>query len=218
MRNSSSSSAFVTLIPTVPSALQLATMKLSETMQPSQILGTKHKLAVCILVPLSIGIVANNYSLRVNAQIVRRETGRRDQKPTWRNRYLVNTSILNFCSLHPLRWRYGLSLREASTWYVPCRLKWKFSWQLNQPEPPAWFPEYTKPGSTEYVYRDASFWTSGFFPGLLYLIMERRKKIPKLNCPFLAFLDQSQTFITYFSLSTAILPICNQHTLLIGHR
>lgn len=82
MRNSSSSSAFVTLIPTVPSALQLATMKLSETMQPSQILGTKHKLAVCILVPLSIGIVANNYSLRVNAQIVRRETGRRDQKPT----------------------------------------------------------------------------------------------------------------------------------------
>ncbi|KAH7478267.1 hypothetical protein FOMA001_g9087 [Fusarium oxysporum f. sp. matthiolae] len=47
---------------------------------------------------------------------------------------------------------------------------------LNMPEPPTWFPEYTKPGSTEYVYRDASFWTSGFFPGLLYLIMERRKK------------------------------------------
>ncbi|KAG5742905.1 hypothetical protein H9Q69_008575 [Fusarium xylarioides] len=47
---------------------------------------------------------------------------------------------------------------------------------LNMPEPPTWFPEYTKPGSTEYVYRDASFWTSGFFPGLLYLIMERRKR------------------------------------------
>ncbi|TGO09841.1 hypothetical protein BTUL_0153g00270 [Botrytis tulipae] len=31
--------------------------------------------------------------------------------------------------------------------------------------PPQYYPEYTKPGGTNYVYRDFQFWTSGFFPG-----------------------------------------------------
>lgn len=32
------------------------------------------------------------------------------------------------------------------------------------------------PGGTTYCYTDASFWTSGFFPGSLYLIYERRAR------------------------------------------
>ncbi|KAH7231572.1 Six-hairpin glycosidase-like protein [Fusarium solani] len=47
---------------------------------------------------------------------------------------------------------------------------------LDSSEPPIWYPEYTKPGSTGYVYRDLSFWTSGFFPGSLHLLLERTRK------------------------------------------
>ncbi|KAH6695099.1 unsaturated glucuronyl hydrolase [Plectosphaerella plurivora] len=42
--------------------------------------------------------------------------------------------------------------------------------------PPTLFPEYTMPGGTKYVYRELDFWTSGFFPGCLYLLLERRQK------------------------------------------
>ncbi|KAI8956425.1 glycoside hydrolase family 88 protein [Daldinia sp. FL1419] len=42
--------------------------------------------------------------------------------------------------------------------------------------PPTLFPEYTKPGDIGYVYRDLEFWTSGFFPGCLYLLLERQRK------------------------------------------
>ncbi|KAI1249709.1 hypothetical protein MGN70_009323 [Eutypa lata] len=42
--------------------------------------------------------------------------------------------------------------------------------------PPVLFPEYTKPGGVGYVYRELEFWTSGFFPGCLYLLLERRRK------------------------------------------
>ncbi|KAF3008310.1 hypothetical protein E8E14_006310 [Neopestalotiopsis sp. 37M] len=47
---------------------------------------------------------------------------------------------------------------------------------LHQARPPLVFPEYTKPGHTEYIYRDLDFWTSGFFPGSLYLLLERERK------------------------------------------
>ena len=38
------------------------------------------------------------------------------------------------------------------------------------------YPEYTKPGGTGYVYRELDFWTSGFFPGSMYLLLERERK------------------------------------------
>ncbi|KAI2619462.1 glycoside hydrolase family 88 protein [Hypomontagnella submonticulosa] len=44
--------------------------------------------------------------------------------------------------------------------------------------PPVLFPEYTKPGGVGYVYRELEFWTSGFFPGCLYLLLERQRKYP----------------------------------------
>ncbi|KAH7075312.1 unsaturated glucuronyl hydrolase [Paraphoma chrysanthemicola] len=47
---------------------------------------------------------------------------------------------------------------------------------LRQPSPPTLFPEYTKPGGVEYIYRELDFWTSGFFPGSLHLLLERRRK------------------------------------------
>ncbi|KAJ0321669.1 hypothetical protein COL5a_009154 [Colletotrichum fioriniae] len=43
--------------------------------------------------------------------------------------------------------------------------------------PPTLFPEYTEPGGTKYVYRELDFWTSGFFPGCLYLLLERRQTL-----------------------------------------
>ncbi|KAI1474106.1 glycoside hydrolase family 88 protein [Daldinia eschscholtzii] len=44
------------------------------------------------------------------------------------------------------------------------------------PTPPTLFPEYTKPGDVGYIYRELEFWTSGFFPGCLYLLLERQRK------------------------------------------
>lgn len=44
--------------------------------------------------------------------------------------------------------------------------------------PPTLFPEYTHPGGSKYVYRDLKFWTSGFFPGSLYLLLERQIRYP----------------------------------------
>ncbi|KAH8673264.1 unsaturated glucuronyl hydrolase [Ilyonectria robusta] len=47
---------------------------------------------------------------------------------------------------------------------------------LDKSQPPALYPEYTKPNGTRYVYREHDFWTSGFFPGCLYLLLERERK------------------------------------------
>ncbi|KAG8166025.1 hypothetical protein KVR01_004577 [Diaporthe batatas] len=44
--------------------------------------------------------------------------------------------------------------------------------------PPTLFPEYTHPGGGKYIYRDLEFWTSGFFPGSLYLLLERQIRHP----------------------------------------
>ncbi|WYZ39148.1 hypothetical protein EsH8_III_001062 [Colletotrichum jinshuiense] len=52
--------------------------------------------------------------------------------------------------------------------------------RCSKPSPPTLFPEYTKPGGTKYVYRELDFWTSGFFPGCLYLLLERRRKYSHL--------------------------------------
>ncbi|KXL47212.1 MAG: glycoside hydrolase family 88 protein [Acidomyces sp. 'richmondensis'] len=47
-------------------------------------------------------------------------------------------------------------------------------------EPPTLYPEFTQRDSGSYVYRDLRFWTSGFFPGSLYLLRERQIKYPQL--------------------------------------
>ncbi|KAL5376607.1 hypothetical protein DPSP01_010400 [Paraphaeosphaeria sporulosa] len=58
---------------------------------------------------------------------------------------------------------------EAKIWSIAAK-------GLQQSSPPTLYPEYTKPGGTHYIYRKADFWTSGFFPGSLYLLLERKKK------------------------------------------
>lgn len=52
-----------------------------------------------------------------------------------------------------------------------------------QSAPPTLYPEYTAPGGTSYVSREFDFWTSGFFPGSLYLILERQRKYPQFVSP-----------------------------------
>ncbi|KAL4751572.1 hypothetical protein BDW72DRAFT_212652 [Aspergillus terricola var. indicus] len=55
-------------------------------------------------------------------------------------------------------------------------------WQVAQKalgsvDPPLLYPEYTNKDKT-YVYRSLDFWTSGFFPGSLYLLLERQIQYP----------------------------------------
>ncbi|OJJ95612.1 hypothetical protein ASPACDRAFT_35660, partial [Aspergillus aculeatus ATCC 16872] len=57
----------------------------------------------------------------------------------------------------------------AKLWYVA-------SQALGKAKPPTFYPEYTGRDGGRYVYRDLSFWTSGFFPGSLYLLLERQIK------------------------------------------
>ncbi|EON65997.1 hypothetical protein W97_05240 [Coniosporium apollinis CBS 100218] len=59
----------------------------------------------------------------------------------------------------------------AKIWGVALR-------QLDKEEPPSEFPEYTQPQGTRYVNSPSDFWTSGFFPGSLYLLYERQRKWP----------------------------------------
>ncbi|KAL7955566.1 glycoside hydrolase family 88 protein [Trichoderma compactum] len=47
---------------------------------------------------------------------------------------------------------------------------------LFKSEPPILYPKYTKPGGTRYVFRELDFWTSGLFPGSLYLLLEREQR------------------------------------------
>lgn len=59
----------------------------------------------------------------------------------------------------------------AKIWGVALR-------DLDKEQPPILVPEYTEPQGTQYVYSDVSFWTSGFFPGCLYLLRERQSRWP----------------------------------------
>lgn len=47
---------------------------------------------------------------------------------------------------------------------------------LSQQEPPTGFPNYAPDG--KYVLNDADYWTSGFFPGSVYALLERSKNYP----------------------------------------
>ncbi|BCS19540.1 glycoside hydrolase family 88 protein [Aspergillus puulaauensis] len=49
---------------------------------------------------------------------------------------------------------------------------------LGTVEPPVLYPEYTG-ADGGYVYRYLDFWTSGFFPGSLYLLLERQTRYPQ---------------------------------------
>ncbi|RHZ54711.1 hypothetical protein CDV55_103498 [Aspergillus turcosus] len=67
-------------------------------------------------------------------------------------------------------------IRELYSESVAAKLWNVASRALGKNEPPAFFPEYTGKDGATYVYRHLSFWTSGFFPGSLYLLLERQTK------------------------------------------
>ncbi|OAA72356.1 Six-hairpin glycosidase [Cordyceps fumosorosea ARSEF 2679] len=53
---------------------------------------------------------------------------------------------------------------------------------LTREDPPQSFPEtcpQTGPQTGQYQYRDAEFWTCGFFPGSLYCLLERSARYPQ---------------------------------------
>ena len=104
----------------------------------------------------------------------------------------IKPSVDNILSIinekeNKLQELYSTSV-EAKIWKVASGQLFKvclFALQIRvqvlicfQPTPPTFIPEYTEPGGFEYVYRDLSFWTSGFFPGSLYLLLERQRKYP----------------------------------------
>ncbi|KAH8431839.1 glycoside hydrolase family 88 protein [Aspergillus melleus] len=60
----------------------------------------------------------------------------------------------------------------AKIWRVAARAQ-------GSSKPPVLYPEYTGPDGSTYVYRTLDFWTSGFFPGSLYLILERLTRYQK---------------------------------------
>ncbi|KAH7168237.1 Six-hairpin glycosidase-like protein [Fusarium sp. MPI-SDFR-AT-0072] len=99
-------------------------MKLSETMQPSQILETKRKL------PMSESQYTNGAK----------------RNGTERAKADVKKSLSS--EFKHLELLFSPSV-EMKIWAVAER-------SLNMPEPPTWFPEYTKPGSTEYA---SKWWT-----------------------------------------------------------
>ncbi|CUM49761.1 unnamed protein product [Debaryomyces tyrocola] len=47
---------------------------------------------------------------------------------------------------------------------------------LSESKPPTEFPDYSK--GSRYSTKDADYWTSGFFPGSLYELLERNDKFP----------------------------------------
>ncbi|KAM3456917.1 hypothetical protein NHJ6243_008022 [Beauveria neobassiana] len=62
---------------------------------------------------------------------------------------------------------------------------------LAREDPPQSFPEtcpQTGPQAGHYLYRDAEFWTCGFFPGSLYCLLERSVRYPHA---FLTAADKS---------------------------
>lgn len=62
-----------------------------------------------------------------------------------------------------------------------------------QDEPPTLYPEYTEPGGTAYCHTSMDFWTSGFFPGILYLLLERLCKYPHKFHPDTHLQNRSMT-------------------------
>ncbi|PYH66620.1 glycoside hydrolase family 88 protein [Aspergillus vadensis CBS 113365] len=56
----------------------------------------------------------------------------------------------------------------AKVWFVASK-----AMGSRQTNPPTLYPEYTGEDKTTYIYRTLDFWTSGFFPGSLYLLLER---------------------------------------------
>ncbi|KAJ5980410.1 hypothetical protein N7481_007708 [Penicillium waksmanii] len=51
---------------------------------------------------------------------------------------------------------------------------------LSSSKPPILYPEYTNEDGI-YVYRTLGFWTSGFFPGSMYLLLERLTRHPQIT-------------------------------------
>ncbi|XWX00263.1 hypothetical protein V2A60_008283 [Cordyceps javanica] len=79
---------------------------------------------------------------------------------------------------------------------------------LAREDPPQSFPEtcpQTGPQEGQYLYRDAEFWTCGFFPGSLYCLLERSVRYPQA---FLA--DEGDNADLRERLRSELLTVCRR--------
>lgn len=61
---------------------------------------------------------------------------------------------------------------------------WKLASKvLTRHDAPDLFPHFTFPGLGYYVWNDSTFWTSGFFPGIVWLLYERSLMTPLSVAP-----------------------------------
>ncbi|VUC35193.1 unnamed protein product [Clonostachys rosea] len=54
---------------------------------------------------------------------------------------------------------------------------------LTRQDPPDLYPHYTYPGLSYYAWNDSTFWTSGFFPGMVWLLYERSLRPSAVSIP-----------------------------------
>jgi hypothetical protein len=80
--------------------------------------------------------------------------------------------------------------------------------------PPTAYPEFVPDNGNKdagkYVLRDASFWTCGFFPGILYLLRERAVKYPQVF-PYLGHEKEKLIFTSSF-LRQELVVLCKTWT------
>ncbi|RSL83304.1 hypothetical protein CEP51_004590 [Fusarium floridanum] len=61
---------------------------------------------------------------------------------------------------------------------------WKLASKvLTRQDAPDLFPHFTFPGLSYYTWNDSTFWTSGFFPGIVWLLYERSLMTPLSVAP-----------------------------------
>lgn len=88
----------------------------------------------------------------------------------------------------------------------PCRYLTMVWWLLTLVQnPPRDFPEtvpQTGDNVGKYQYRDAKFWTCGFFPGNVYCLLERSMKYPQ------AFLTSGPNLAAREQLRNSLLGVC----------
>lgn len=73
---------------------------------------------------------------------------------------------------------WGVAIRSLDEVCGPLNVSPADANARKQKEPPKRYPEYTPSPQGQYIYTSYDFWTSGFFPGSLYLLHERQRRWP----------------------------------------
>ncbi|UPK92250.1 hypothetical protein LCI18_003185 [Fusarium solani-melongenae] len=92
---------------------------------------------------------------------------------------LVDTKNIDGAARKPLK---HVAETVLSNIYV--ERAWKLARKvLTRHDAPDLFPHFTFPGLGYYIWNDSTFWTSGFFPGIVWLLYERSLMTPLSVAP-----------------------------------